>query len=539
MNDFVILNRKIKMRRLLSLPFLLAFTIGLFAQDDMGKDQKHVNQLTDNVQYEVEMQGSFSSGKEPLWLHSNRYGLSSIEKSNGFLRASVIRPLQTDSLQKWGIGYGVDIALPYHFTSHVVLQQAFLEARFQKVVLSVGSKEYPMELKNNVLSSGSQTFGINARPVPQVRLALPEYWILPFGHGWLRVKGHIAYGKMTDDNWQHNFTNYQTKYVDNVLYHSKAGYLMIGNPDAFYPFSVEVGLEMATLFGGTAHFPQADGTDVLVNNTTNLKAYWNAFMPGGNDVIENNSDYKNVEGDQLGSWTLRLNYDADSWKLGFYGDKFFEDHSSMLQLDYDGYGQGENWDVKEKRRFFLYDLKDMLLGAEVQLKYGSWLQNIVVEYLYSEYQSGPVYHDHTINMSDHIGGDDNFYNHGIYTGWQHWGEVMGNPLYLSPIYNEDGNIIVKNNRLMAFHLGISGEPFESFLYRVLATYQEGFGTYDLPFTSKRREVNCLLEAGYHFMNGWQVRGSYGMDLGKIMGNNTGFQLSVSKSGILNRHKRRK
>lgn len=539
MNDFVILNRKIKMRRLLSLPFLLAFTIGLFAQDDMGKDQKHVNQLTDNVQYEVEMQGSFSSGKEPLWLHSNRYGLSSIEKSNGFLRTSVTRPLQTDSLQKWGIGYGVDIAIPYHFTSHVVLQQAFLEARYKKVVLSVGSKEYPMELKNNVLSSGSQTFGINARPVPQVRLALPEYIILPFGNSWLRVKGHIAYGRMTDDNWQHQFTNYQSKYVDNTLYHSKAGYLMIGNPDGFYPFSVEVGLEMATLFGGTAHFPQSNGTDILVQNATNLKAYWNAFMPGGNDVIENNSDYKNVEGDQLGSWTLRLNYDADSWKLGFYGDKFFEDHSSMLQLDYDGYGQGENWDVKEKRRFFLYDLKDILLGTEVQLKYGSWLQNIVVEYLYSEYQSGPIYHDHTINMSDHIGGDDNFYNHGIYTGWQHWGEVMGNPLYLSPIYNEDGNIIVKNNRLMAFHLGISGEPFESFLYRVLATYQEGFGTYDLPFTSKRREVNCLLEAGYHFMNGWQVRGSYGMDLGKIMGNNTGFQLSVSKSGILNRHKRRK
>lgn len=527
------------MRSLFILPYLLAFTIGIFAQDNLGNDDIRVNQLTDNVQYKVEMQGSFSNGREPLWLHSNRYGLSSIEKSNGFLRASVIRPLQTDSVQKWGIGYGVDVALPYHFTSNFVLQQAFLEARFQKVVLSVGSKEYPMELKNNALSSGSQTFGINARPVPQVRLAFPEYFVLPFGNGWLRVKGHIAYGKMTDDNWQHNFTNYQTKYVDNVLYHSKAGYLMIGNPDAFYPFSVEFGLEMATLFGGTAHFPQPDGTDILVNNETNLKAYWNAFMPGGNDVIENNSAYKNIEGDQLGSWTLRLNYDADSWKLGIYGDKFFEDHSSMLQLDYDGYGQGENWDVKEKRRFFLYDLKDILLGTEVQLKYGSWLQNIVVEYLYSEYQSGPVYHDHTINMSDHIGGDDNFYNHGIYTGWQHWGEVMGNPLYLSPIYNEDGNIIVKNNRLMAFHLGISGEPFESFLYRVLATYQEGFGTYDLPFTSKRREVNCLLEAGYHFMNGWQVRGSYGMDLGKIMGNNTGFQLSVSKSGILNRHKRRK
>ena len=56
-----------------------------------------------------------------------------------------------------------------------------------------------MQLKNQTLSSGSQTLGINARPVPQVRIALPEYWQLPFGGGWLHLKGHIAYGMMTDD----------------------------------------------------------------------------------------------------------------------------------------------------------------------------------------------------------------------------------------------------------------------------------------------------------------------------------------------------
>ena len=130
---------------------------------DLGKD----------VRYQVEMQGSFSHGKTPLWLNANKYGLSSLSSTNGYLRGSLVRPLSLDSARRWGIGYGADVAVPLHYTSHVVVQQAFVEARWLHGVLSVGAKEYPMELKNQTLSSGSQTLGINARPVPQVRLALP------------------------------------------------------------------------------------------------------------------------------------------------------------------------------------------------------------------------------------------------------------------------------------------------------------------------------------------------------------------------------
>ena len=116
-----------------------------------------------------------------------------------------------------------------------------------------------MELKDNRLSSGAQTLGINARPVPQVRLALPDYWTLPFANGWLHLKGHIAYGMMTDQNWQHGFTRCQSKYADRVLYHSKAGYLKIGNDEVFCPWSLEMGLEMVSLFGGTAYRPDGAG----------------------------------------------------------------------------------------------------------------------------------------------------------------------------------------------------------------------------------------------------------------------------------------
>ena len=273
------------MKKFLSVLLLLAVGMAVVAQE-FDDDIKGGIPLTKGLEYDIELQSTFSDDKTPLWLNANRYGLSSLDKYNGYLRAGVFRPLRTDSARRWGLGYGVDLAVPYNFTSHFVVQQAFVEGRWLHGVLTVGSKEYPMELKNNSLSSGSQALGINARPVPQVRLALPEYWTLPFANGWLHLKGHIAYGMMTDDGWQHDFTNRRNKYSDNVLYHSKAGYLKIGNENFFCPFSLELGLEMAATFGGTTYRPDGKGGMVQIKGDTGLDAYWNAFVPGGHDTGE-------------------------------------------------------------------------------------------------------------------------------------------------------------------------------------------------------------------------------------------------------------
>ncbi len=170
--------------------------------------------LTDSLHYKVEMQATLSSGDHtPLWLNANRYGLSSLEKTNGYLRAAVERPLSASDGQKWALGYGLDIAGAYHFTSKAIVQQAYVEGRWLKGVLTIGAKQQPMELKNQELSSGSQTLGINARPIPQVRVALADYWTIPYTHGWLSIKGHIAYGMQTDDRWQKDFTQQQSRYT--------------------------------------------------------------------------------------------------------------------------------------------------------------------------------------------------------------------------------------------------------------------------------------------------------------------------------------
>ena len=330
------------MRKLLSVMMFLGVSVA-YAQYEGGlKPLK-------GIEYKAEAQVSVSDGKTPLWLNANKYGLSSLEKTNGYVRASVIRPLAVDSARRWGLGYGLDVAGAYHYTSKPIIQQAFVEGRWLHGTLSVGSKEYPMELKNNRLSSGSQALGINARPVPQVRLALPEYWTLPFLNGWLHLKGHIAYGKTTDDNWQKDFTNQTSRYTKDVLFHSKGGYLKIGNEDVFFPLSVELGLEMASMFGGTS-YNWVNGKMTPQQARSNLKAFYRAFVPGGGEVDEQGTVFMNEEGNHLGSWLLRVNYDADTWRFSVYVDKYFEDHSSRLQLDYDGYGEGEEWNVKKKRR---------------------------------------------------------------------------------------------------------------------------------------------------------------------------------------------
>lgn len=491
------------------------------------------NAHEDAVEWKVSTQTTISSGyNNPFWLNANKYGLSSLDTSNGYLRASLAKKATVDSLGQFKWGGMVDIATAFNYSSTFIVQQAFLEGRWKKGVLTIGSKEYPMELKNQSLSTGSQTLGINARPVPQVRVALQDYWTLPFANGWMAIKGHVSFGMTTDQGWQKEFTDLKSRYTENVLYHSKAGYLRIANAKKHCPVSLTIGLEMASQFGGTSYVFDKYGKMLVFENDKGLDAFLTALIPGGADTSED--VYQNARGNIVGSWVGRLDLDYPKWSLGIYADHYFEDHSSMFLLDYDGYGEGTEWDTAKKNRFLLYDIKDIMLGMELKLKNFSYINNIVAEYVYTKYQSGPIYHDHTQLLPDHIGGIDNYYNHHLYTGWQHWGQAIGNPLYISPIYNTDGKIEFKNNRFVAYHIGISGQPSKSIDYRILSTWQKGYGTYNRPFPDPRFGFYCMGEVTCRIKKGWGITATMALDRGKLTGNNFGMQVTVAKSGILSK-----
>ena len=108
---------------------------------------------------------------------------------------------------------------------------------------------------------------------------------------------------------------------------------------------------------------------------------------------------------------------------------------------------------------------------------------------------------------------------------------MGNPLYRSPIYNNDGLIRVTDNRFVAWHMGVSGHILPPLHYRLLTTYQTGWGTYNEPFTAKQYDFSMLAELSWQLKNGWSMRGAFAFDKGRILGDNVGAQLTIVKSGI--------
>ncbi len=524
-----------------SLSLLLLIVAGITTLPAQNVWQRAASDITLSAETEI----AVSQKATPFWLSANRYGLSGIGKNWGLLKAGIERSTLPDSAHNWRIGYGATLAATYNTAHDFAVQELYADFEWHMLRLSVGSKERASELKNPRLSTGGLTLGMNARPVPQVRFEMPDFWAIPGTKGWLSIHGHVAYGRFLDDKWQKDFHAPGTPYSKGVLFHSKAGFIKIGNQKKF-PLTLTAGLEMATQFGGEAwnigkradDTSSFDGSYQKMDN--GLGAFWNAFVPGGDDGARD-GDYKNVSGNQVGSWHLSLDYDTKQWGARLYAEHFFEDHSGMFFLDYDGYGSGKEWNQKKDRSYLRYDLKDILLGAEVRLNCFPWMNSLVFEYMNSQYQSGPIYHDHSQNLSDHIGGTDNYYNHFIYGAWQHYGQAMGNPLFLSPIYNTNGQIRFNHNRLRSYHVGIGGNPTAEISYRLLFTHLRSLGTYASPTTDPLHANYFLLEAGYapRWGKGFALTASFGTNGGDLLEKSVGGMLSLRWNGNINPSKKTK
>jgi hypothetical protein len=486
------------------LGIFLILASSLSAQED-SSDNK--------LEYHFDEQLTVANGNTPLWLNANKYGLSSIKGSNGYVLVGAKGQHDFGVNKNWKLDYGADVALAYNFTSSFVIQQLYAGIQTGPIGLWIGSKERPANLKNAELSSGSQTFGINARPIPDIRIEIPEYFHFLKHINWFAFKFHFGYGLTTDQNWQSNFVAAGQKHTNNIFVHTKSGFVQIGDERKF-PLIFEGGLEWATQFGGTAYNVNYYGICENVKMNAGLKDFFKAIYAGGEDPID---IYPNSQGNSLGSWLCRLSYKFQKAKVSLYFDHFFEDHSQFN---------------------FKYGCTDGIYGCELSLPKNSFVQNFVYEYIKTDNQSGPIYHDWNSNLTDKIGARDDYYNHAIYTGWQHWGQAIGNPLYTSPIYNSDGKIMFENNRFRAHHFGICGNPANSLHYRLLYTYSENWGTYPTPFDDKKYNTSFLAEVtwsperiGKLNLKGNTLKCAFGFDKGKLLGNNTGFQITYSTRGL--------
>lgn len=494
-------------------------------------------------------------GYAPFWLTANRQGLLSVNDNNGYARYGLEWSGTFDKKGKFGYSTVADIVVAYNQNADFYIQQLYADFSWKWVTLSIGSKERYNEMSEyaiasyttphennktnllfnrhcfvqmNTLGSGGLSYSGNSRPIPQIRLEIPQYIPFPFTNKWVKIRGHIAYGIFTDGNFQSSFSrnNPTTQYGRNLLYHSKAGYVEIGKADKF-PLIFEGGLEMYTQFGGDIYTHQ---TGKIISMPHDIMDFWKAFIPLSGSDDTPTVEQTNISGNQMGSWHAAFTIPTKVADIRLYGEHFFEDFSQLFFFEYQS-------DRNGNRNVIYYPWRDIKLGIRItdKSRHIPFISALQYEYLTTKDQSGALYHDPSDNFSEQMDGADNYYNHGIYPGWHHWGMGIGNPLIVSPAYNKNGSLQFRGNRITAHNIGINGSlgNILPLSYRLLYTYSENWGTYANPFASKKYTTSLLGEFMYApAKSNWQGRISIAYDKSNLIEENFGIMITLSHVGTI-------
>ena len=429
----------------------------------------------------------FTGDHVPMWQVSLQHGFSSLQ-SNGYLRGGVF---YKDTINNWKLDAGLDIGAGIGFETAVMVQHAYVDARYRWLGIWAGCKELESAMLNQELTSGGLTWSGNARPIPQVSVGIFDY--TPIAKR-VQIKGEISYGWFTDGRLQRRMVELPHSYTNKVKYHHKSLFFRFGNPKNRWSF--ELGITMDDQFGG-----YQIKQDEIIDLGNSPKEYINALIPrnGGEGVY--------FAGNYLGSEHFKLSYRHDSFTLSAYLENYFDDLSGMgKQNGLDG-----------------------LWGIEFKTENRQAIKGIVFEYFQSTHQSGPM-HGVDFTVVEKTGGADDYYNHYAYSGWSHGGWSNGTPLIASPIYNDDGYLGFYFNRVKAVHLGWKGDIAKEWSYRAKLSFNRTWGTPFIPSAEILENFSTFVEFKYlpNRWKGWSVVASGAFDIGGIYGDNLGFQLKIRK-----------
>ena len=462
------------------------------------------NTTCGTTEFQVETFGSASTGKHtPFWIVSNKYGVVPLEADagNAFLRAGIFHDQSYQNGIFWNIGADILAATPRF--CNVYVQQLFATVQYKNLNLTVGSKENYSSLWDRALSSGDMVHSANARPIPEINLSVPRFTAIPFTKGRMQFRGNIAHGRSFDNRYLQSWTNGESTYVKNVLWHNKSLHIRFLDPNNNFPLTAVAGIRHYAQWGGTST------NATLGKQPQSFKDFIRIFFAQSGGEGASLSDQINVLGHHFGSYEIQFGYLNNLLDVHIYKQHFFEDTSGME----------------------LYNFQDGLYGIQVDIQKFTLINKVVAEFLLTRHQSGPVHYilfDHE-KYPGYGGGSDNYYNNGEYTtGVSYFNRGIGSPLLPSPEYNGNGVTGFRNNRIRAFHIGFQGYLSRQISYRFLTTASESWGTMHHPFLRKKDNLSCGIKISccHPRLEGWFFSGEIAADFGEIYGNSAGISFSV-------------
>lgn len=475
---------------------------------------------------------STSGDFAPYYVMSNRNGLTT--QADGVqARAFIYRPLYRENRFSYGFGadvvggwtkgteyarYSPDSGWGYRNLHQPAfwIQDLYGEVKYRGVFLTAGLKENNRSIFDNDLNSGDIVMSNNARPVPQIRVGFIDFQNIPLTQGWVQIQGEVAYGKFIDSDWLRDHYNRYNSFVTTGAFMQYSRLYLRSNPDK--PFSVTVGMQHATQFGGKWQIWEKGEVVATHKEKLKFKDWFNAFLPTGGDSDSDIQGESFMKGNHLGSWDIKARYRfTDGSELTAYAQLPWEDGSGIGKLNgFDG-----------------------VWGLHYRLPhYTLWLRNIVAEYIDFTNQSGPMHWAPGdfpgTNIPGEATGADDYYNNFMYNGWANYGMAMGSPFVKSPIYNTDGYMRFTDNRVRGFHIGADGSINANLDWRVLFSYRTSWGTPMIPQLRKLHDTSMLAECRWQMPGNphLSLLGALAFDAGKLYGNNFGGYVTLRYIGLI-------
>ena len=462
----------------------------------------------------------------PYYIASNSGGVAT-SASSGLLRAGAFIPM--DYNRRFSFAAGIDLVggaakgVDYLTDNGTVslkpssffIQQAYAEIKYRQLFLSVGMKERNSFLHNARLSSGDFVEGNNARPIPQVRLGFIDFVDVPFTNYWLQIQAEYSFGKSTDSKWLRNHICSRNNLgLTTGWFYSYKRFFFRSDPAM--PFSVTVGMQNAVQIGGDYTYLYYGYVENPVAKKLKLtfKSFLHTIIPSSGNAPGNAEYY---DGNSIGSWDFLARYRLPSGDcIKAYFQFPFEDGSGIGKLNgFDG-----------------------VYGIEYSSESRSAVSGAVLEYIDFRNQSGPLHYaagmvTGAAGLGSATGADD-YYNNFQYNGYMHHGMAIGSPFIKSTIYNTAGNLRVADNRIVGFHLGLSGYLSQKVDYRALFSYRSSLGTPIVPAVERHTDTSMLLEANCRdiFTSGLSLNAKIAFDSGTLYGDNFGAMIGINYSGNL-------
>jgi hypothetical protein len=464
-----------------------------------------------------EISASAATGDNtPFWLVNQKWGKISKEANNFLVSGSVAhyRSLTKDISLETGINLVGGSKSNY---GNVWLQELFLRLNWKSLRLDIGPREDYTSFFNPALSSGDFIESNNSRPIPQIKISIPDFVSVPFFNDKLFVKGDMLVGYFIDNKWKTERAEpYDIRYSTDIMYHRKSLFFRIGNIQKT-KMQFIFGLNHAAYWGGTLHNRIDSETREYIDTPQPQKIgdFIRVFIAKEGSENETTASQVYVAGSQWGAYVFKYDINLyDSVKVSAYINHFFDDGSGLAFLN----------------------LMDNLHGLEVTTGC-RYLSNVVFEYIYTKQQSGALHYYSEEQGDKHRGshinkgnGNDSYYNNIDYQeGPSYFGYSMGTPLFLAPMYNNDGTVNFKGTRIAAFHLGFSGNLSDRLTYRLLFTTGKNYGRHYVPFRNIHRGFASMAEFKYAIKNSpLSLTLSTGYDNGRFLGGKTfGGMLTVA------------